>query len=68
MNVRRVRQLIPTKFATAYRTDHDPGLCSVCAEPDHSADWKHSEPSGTPMFCSWWMWAGKCFKVNRTAI
>lgn len=44
----RLRQAVPTKFATAYRHDAD-GV-------------------NTPMFCSCWMWLGRCFAVKRHAI
>jgi hypothetical protein len=47
----RLRQLIPTKFATAYRA-----LGTV------------AEPKDVPEFCTWWMWLGHVFNVNRTEI
>jgi hypothetical protein len=50
MNVRRVRQLIPTKFATANQTSEDDGKT-----------WR-------PIFSTWWMWLGRCYKVKHTAI
>jgi hypothetical protein len=50
IHIRRMRQLIPTKFATAYRTREDSGH-----------EWK-------PVFTTWWMWLGRCFRVNHTAI
>lgn len=50
---RRIRQLIPTKFATAYRTNHGEG--------------EEVEPYD-PEFCTWWMVWGKCFAIKRTAI
>jgi hypothetical protein len=43
----RVRQLIPTKFATAYR---------------------EGDEHGQPVFVTWWMLFGRCYKVRRTAI
>lgn len=48
--IRRARQLIPTKFATGYRT-----------RDDGEAEWK-------PMFTTWWMWFGRCYRVQHTAI
>jgi len=48
--IRRIRQLIPTKFATGYRT-----------QGDDKSEW-------TPMFSTWWMWMGRCFRVRHTAI
>jgi hypothetical protein len=24
--------------------------------------------TGEPRFCGWWMWFGRCFKVQHTAI
>jgi hypothetical protein len=50
--IRRLRQLIPTKFATVYRT----------VSPRDGI-----EPN-TPMFCTWWMVWGKCYRVNHRAI
>lgn len=48
--IRRLRQLVPTYFATAYRTHEEP-----------AAEW-------TPMFSTWWMWLGRCFRVKHTEI
>jgi len=47
----RLRQVIPTKFATAYRYDVD-----------------ENGENGAPLFVTWWMWAGRCFKINRTVV
>jgi hypothetical protein len=44
----RVRQLIPTKFATAYGA--------------------HRDGKVIPEFCTWWMWLGRSFKVERTVV
>lgn len=46
----RIRQVIPTKFATANRTSFDDGKT-----------WE-------PRFVTWWMWAGKCFKIKSRMI
>ena len=46
--IRRLRQLIPTKFATAYGAHTDEGV--------------------VPTFCTWWMFLGRSFKVQRTAL
>lgn len=48
--IRRIRQLVPTHFATAYRTREEP-----------ATEW-------APVFSTWWMWFGRCFKVRHTAI
>lgn len=44
----RLRQAVPTKFATGYRRDPD--------------------GANEPVFCAWWMWLGRCFKVTRTVL
>lgn len=46
----RLRQAVPTKFATAYRHDVGEGGRNV------------------PVFCTWWMWLGRCFAVKRIEI
>lgn len=45
-----LRQIVPTKFATAYRTDVE------------------RDGVGTPVFVRWWMWGGRCFAVNQSAV
>jgi len=48
--IRRIRQLVPTKFATGHRRSVDDGK------------------TWTPMFTTWWMWLGRCYKVRQDAI
>lgn len=48
-----LRQLVPTKFATAYRR--------VDGQDEQTMQ-------TTPMFCTWWMWLGRCFRVHRIEI
>ena len=51
--IRRTRQLVPTKFATGVRR----------GGPDITS----SEPDGRrPVFVSWWMWLGRCYRVRET--
>jgi hypothetical protein len=45
--IRRMRQLVPTKFATVYGD---------------------VERGNVPVFCTWWMWFGRSFKVEREDI
>jgi hypothetical protein len=52
---RRIRQLVPTKFATISRP-HFPDL------PDDHPD------QGHPEFVRWWMWLGRSYRINRTVI
>ena len=53
--IRRIRQLVPTKFATVHRMVF-PDL------PDDHPD------QNAPEFVRWWMWMGRCFRIQRTAI
>ena len=49
----RLRQAIPTKFATAYRR----------------VDYRDDEAmKTTPIFCTWWMWLGRSYRVNHIEI
>lgn len=59
--IRRVRQLIPTKFATGYRV---PNVAVEQPQPPLV----YIEAGSTPTFTTWWMWLGRCFKVRHTAI
>lgn len=46
--IRRIRQLIPTKFATSYGSVQDQVT--------------------VPMFATWWMWLGRCYRVRRHVV
>jgi hypothetical protein len=57
--IRRLRQLVPTKFATGHRvqafeiTNNAPIM--------GGEDWR-------PVFTTWWMWLGRCYRTRHTAI
>ena len=59
--IRRLRQLVPTKFATAYRSHapHSETRCDQEACPEHF---------GTATFASWWMWLDHPFRVKTHVI
>lgn len=50
IKIRRLRQIVPTKFATAYREGVEDGK------------------GGTPIFATWWMVWGRCFRVNHRVV
>ena len=50
---KRLRQLIPTKFATGVRRG---GPAIVSRESDGLR----------PTFITWWMWLGRCYRVRET--
>lgn len=58
--IRRLRQLIPTKFATAYRV--------LSGEITYSSIPVQWEGNSHPVFTTWWMWLGRSFHVKHTAI
>jgi hypothetical protein len=58
--IRRLRQLIPTKFATGHRVQ--------AVEITHSTIPVQGEGDWRPVFSTWWMWLGRCYRVKHTAI
>jgi hypothetical protein len=58
--IRCLRQLVPTKFATAHRV---PQVAIT-----HSTGPVQATSESRPIFTTWWMWLGHSFRVKHTAI